>query len=163
MVHAVASWQTRQRGHRSTHPRASALCARYALLHLWSRKNEQILMGMDVPDDRIHMESFGGAKIEEDLSVKGIPATATVVLDGQTHTVSIAAEQTTLDAACKAGLHPPFSYQFGICGACRATLTKGTVHMRSHPALKNAEIANGCILTCQSVPTTGAIEVGYKS
>ena len=122
---------------------------------------KKILMGFDVPDNRIHMESFGGAK-DEDLSVEGIPATATVHLDDQTSTVPITIGQTILDAACKVGLNPPFSCQSGVCGACKATLVSGTVHMRSHPALEEAEVEKGAILTCQSVATSGLLEVKFE-
>jgi ring-1,2-phenylacetyl-CoA epoxidase subunit PaaE len=126
-----------------------------------NRSVRQFLTELDVPDDRIHMESFGGAK-EDDLSVKGIAATATIHLDGESHTIPVDADQTVLEAACKAGVNPPFSCQSGVCGACRAKLSKGTVHMRSRPALEDAEVADGTILTCQSVATSDAVELSYS-
>lgn len=121
---------------------------------------KQILKGYDVPDERIHMESFGGAQ-EADLSIRGMASAATVVLSGDSHLVEIGEDQTILDAVCKTGLNPPFSCQSGVCGACRARLTKGSVHMRSRPALEDHEVGKGAILTCQAVATTGAIELTY--
>ncbi len=106
------------------------------------------------------MESYGGT-VEIDDSVRGIPATAQVTLGGSTHSVRITKGQTILDAVRAAGLTPPFSCQSGVCGACRAKLSKGEVHMRARMALEDAEIDNGEILTCQSVATTNALQVSY--
>ncbi|MEO9629440.1 MAG: hypothetical protein ABJG14_03265 [Sulfitobacter sp.] len=39
------------------------------------------LMGLDVPVDRVHMESFGGAEAQ-DTSVTDIAATAQITLNG---------------------------------------------------------------------------------
>ncbi len=118
------------------------------------------LMARDVPANRIHMESYGGAT-EPDLSITGITAEAEVTLDGTTRQVSIAEDQTLLDAVRAAGLNPKFSCQSGVCGACRAKLDSGEVHMRTRMALEDDEIAKGSILTCQAVPLTSQLKVSY--
>ncbi|WP_171176029.1 ferredoxin--NADP reductase [Ruegeria sp. HKCCD8929] len=118
------------------------------------------LMSLDVPASRIHMESYGGAA-ELDSSVEGVAATAEITLGGARHSIDVAKGQTVLDAAKSAGLKPPFSCQSGVCGACRAKLTKGDVHMRARMALEDADIAKGAILTCQSLPTTEALSLSY--
>lgn len=119
------------------------------------------LMGLDVPTERIHLESYGGA-IETDDSVSGMAATARVSLHGVEHEVAIAAGQTVLAAVRAAGLEPPFSCQSGVCGACRAKLTGGSVHMRARMALEEDEIAGGAILTCQSLATTPELTLAYN-
>ena len=121
---------------------------------------KEILRSYDVPDERIHMESFGGAQVE-DLSITGVDSAATVVLSGETHLLELREGQTILDAANKAELNPPYSCQSGICGACRARLIKGSVHMRSRPALEDHEIEKGAILTCQAVATSPEIELTF--
>lgn len=118
------------------------------------------LMALDVPATRIHMESYGGMT-ETDNSVEGMGATAKIILNGATHTVSVKKNQSVLEAARQAGLNPPFSCQSGVCGACRARLTDGTVHMRARMALEDAEIDNGCILTCQSLATSETLRVNF--
>ena len=118
------------------------------------------LMSLDVPASRIHMESYGAAA-DLDTSVDGAAATAQVTLGGQTHSVDIAKGQTVLEALKTAGLSPPFSCQSGVCGACRATLGLGKVHMRARMALADAEIAKGGILTCQSLPTTTDLSLTF--
>ncbi|MGI9391567.1 MAG: 2Fe-2S iron-sulfur cluster-binding protein [Boseongicola sp.] len=118
------------------------------------------LMALDVPANRIHMESYGGA-VELDDSVKGIAATATVQLGGSIHSIAIAKGQTVLEAARASGLTPPYSCQSGVCGACRARMSKGDVHMRARMALEDDDIDRGAILTCQSVATSSEIALNY--
>lgn len=118
------------------------------------------LMSLDVPANRIHTESYGGAIVRDDL-VEGITASADITLNGAVHDVSIASNQTVLDAVRKAGLSPPFSCQSGVCGACKATLLDGTVHMRARMALEDVEIDNGKILTCQSLATSETLSITY--
>ncbi|MEX0349363.1 MAG: 2Fe-2S iron-sulfur cluster-binding protein [Paracoccaceae bacterium] len=119
------------------------------------------LQGLDVPSERIHMESFGGIA-ESDVSVTGVAATARIVLNGETTEVPVAIGQTILEAAQSAWLDPPFSCQSGVCGACVARLTDGSVHMRNRMALEDAEIAKGLILSCQSVATQSDLTVKFE-
>ncbi|MFY2823516.1 2Fe-2S iron-sulfur cluster-binding protein [Ruegeria sp. MALMAid1280] len=119
------------------------------------------LQNLDVPDDRIHMESFGG-DTESDLSVYGVAATARIQLNGAWHEVAVAAGQTLLEAARSTGLNPPFSCQSGVCGACMAHITEGTVHMRNRVALEDEDISNGLILCCQSVATQKSICLRFE-
>ena len=118
------------------------------------------LMALDVPADRIHMESYGGAA-EIDDTVQGMAATAALTLNGEQFNLPIGANQTVLDAARQAGLTPPFSCQSGVCGACRARLTQGNVHMRARMALEDSDIEKGDILTCQSLPTSETLAISY--
>ncbi|SFL41596.1 ferredoxin--NADP reductase [Shimia haliotis] len=118
------------------------------------------LANMDVPKDRIHMESFGGERAADD-GVTGVAATAQVRLDGKTTEVAVGADQTVLEAVLAAGLSPSFSCQSGVCGACRAKLTSGDVHMRAHMALEDKEVLSGEILTCQSVATSKHLKVNF--
>lgn len=119
------------------------------------------LRGIDVPDTRIHMESFGGKPVG-DMSVAGIAATVRITMSGKTTQVPVAADQTILDAARQAGLQPPFSCQSGVCGACVARLTGGDVHMRNRMALEDDDIAKGLVLSCQSVATQPDISVKFE-
>ncbi|WP_171241109.1 ferredoxin--NADP reductase [Ruegeria sp. HKCCA5491] len=119
------------------------------------------LQNLDVPADRIHTESFGG-DTESDLSVSGVAAIARIQLNGAWHDVSVAAGQTILDAARSVGLSPPFSCQSGVCGACVAHLSEGTVHMRSRAALEEKDISKGLILCCQSVATQKNVVLKFE-
>jgi ring-1,2-phenylacetyl-CoA epoxidase subunit PaaE len=118
-------------------------------------------MALDVPAGRIHMERFGGA-IDADTGVTGMAATARLTLDGTPQTVQVRAGQTVLEAALAAGLHPDYSCQSGVCGSCRARLASGRVHMRAHMALDADEIAQGQILTCQSLPISTELDIRFE-
>ena len=120
------------------------------------------LVAIDVPGNRIHSESYGG-DMEIDDTVRGTAATAEVTYDGATRKIDIASGETVLNAARRAGLHPPYSCESGVCGACRAGLTQGQVHMQARMALEDKEVAAGAILTCQSVPTTTQIALEYDT
>ena len=112
-------------------------------------------MSLDVPSSRIHVESFGGAIDVED-PVLSVDAKAVAVLNGRKQSLHVARGQTLLEAMRAAGLSPPYSCQSGVCGACRARLDDGTVHLRAHMALDQLEIESGAILACQAVPTSPA-------
>jgi ring-1,2-phenylacetyl-CoA epoxidase subunit PaaE len=120
------------------------------------------LMSLDVPANRIHSESFGGdAPVSDGIS--GVASTMRVTLDGVRKDVPIATDQSLLDALRAADMPPPFSCQSGVCGACRAHLTQGKVHMRRYMALEDHEIAKGEILTCQSIAQTETLEVKFEA
>jgi ring-1,2-phenylacetyl-CoA epoxidase subunit PaaE len=127
-----------------------------------NRDLRQALQQLDVPANRIHSESFGGAS-DSDETVTGMPASATVTLQGHKQEISLAAGQTVLEATRQAGLSPSFSCESGICGSCRAHLRKGTVHMSSHPALDEDELKQGIILTCQAQATCDRLVVNYDA
>jgi len=118
------------------------------------------LNNLDVPNDRIHIESYGAAVTVDD-TIKGIAATALIKLNGKTHEVAINENQTILEAVLESDLTPPFSCQAGVCGACRAQCQDGNVHMRTSMALNDADIENATILTCQSVATSTKLTIAY--
>ena len=119
------------------------------------------LTGLDVPDDRIHTESYGMLEPPDD-SVAGVAVEGTVWLNGKELRVEAPAGQTVLNAVRAAGGTPPYSCESGVCGACRARLHSGSVHMRARMALSDAEVARGTILTCQALSTTPHITVEYR-
>ena len=118
------------------------------------------LKGLDVPDDRIHTESYGTLEPPDD-SVAGVAVKATVWLNGKALRLEAPAGRTVLNAVRAVGGRPPYSCESGVCGACRARLHSGSVHMRARMALSDAEVARGAILTCQALPTTPHITVEY--
>ena len=118
------------------------------------------LRKLDVPDTRIHTESYGPSEPPND-SVAGVAADASVRFNGAALAVPIAAGQTVLNAVRAAGGTPAYSCESGVCGACRARLRNGKVHLRARMALSDAEIAQGVILTCQALPTTPQLAVEY--
>lgn len=118
------------------------------------------LKSLDVPDSRIYTESYGAVE-PPDHSVTGVAASCAVRLSGDTLHVPVAAGQTLLEAVRAAGGMPKYSCESGVCGACRAILRDGSVHMRARMALTDAEVAGNVVLTCQALPTAPRLTVEY--
>ena len=91
------------------------------------------------------------------------PESITIRLDRKRHTVRYHAGDTVLEAARRGGLRPPFSCEAGNCATCMAHLDGGTVTMRTNNALSDEEVADGWILTCQSVPASAELAVDYDA
>jgi ferredoxin len=60
------------------------------------------------------------------------------------------------------GMAPPFSCESGTCATCMARLVDGSVKMHVNDVLTDDEVADGWVLTCQSVPTSTAVHVIYE-
>ncbi len=83
-------------------------------------------------------------------------------LDRRTTTVRYRDDHTLLETARSAGLNPPSSCEIGSCGTCMARLTEGTARMINNDALTDEEVAEGWVLTCQSLPTSESVTVVYE-
>jgi ring-1,2-phenylacetyl-CoA epoxidase subunit PaaE len=123
---------------------------------------ETSLQALNVPKTQVHLEYFT-APVDGDTKevTSSGNCTATIILDGDTFTVEVAAGENILDAAINAGLDAPYACQGGSCCTCRALLTDGKVEMKVNYALLDQEVKEGFILTCQSVPQTPTVTVNY--
>ena len=81
----------------------------------------------------------------------------TIELDGRTDTVEHQPGTTILQTARQMGMSPPFSCEAGSCATCMAQLVEGTVKMHVNDVLTDDEVAEGWVLTCQSVPTAPTV------
>ncbi len=79
-----------------------------------------------------------------------------LTLDGENHTVPIAAGETLLQAALAAGIDAPHSCTEGRCGTCMSWLRNGDVSVASTRALSKRNIERGYVLACQSRPSSPA-------
>ncbi len=84
-----------------------------------------------------------------------------IQLQGRKHTLRYQPGDTLLETARRAGLRPPFACQAGNCATCIGFLEAGEVRMRTNNALDADEVAEGWVLTCQSVPTSREVVVDY--
>jgi 3-ketosteroid 9alpha-monooxygenase subunit B len=110
-----------------------------------------------------HVERFVSLAENPFESVPGgdLAATLSVTLDGATTTLPWPAGTRMLDVLIDAGLDAPYSCRQGICGACACQLTGGEVEMAHNEVLEAADIADGYILACQSVPLTSEVGITY--
>ena len=129
------------------------------------------LAGLGVPADHVHLELFtpdlpvspaSAPRPHRSVAETQAPvATATVKLDGMTHLVPVAAEESVIEAGLRAGLELPFSCKGGMCCTCRAKLISGTVEMLQNYSLEPWEIEQGFVLTCQSRPTSPEVTLDF--
>jgi ring-1,2-phenylacetyl-CoA epoxidase subunit PaaE len=96
------------------------------------------------------------------LQTQAEGVTVAVTLDGRTRRVPFTAGNI-LDSARAAGMPAPFACKAGVCATCRAKVTRGKVEMAVHYGLTDEEVAEGYVLTCQSVPLGGGVAVDYDA
>jgi ferredoxin-NADP reductase len=125
---------------------------------------EVSLVDDGVPAERIHIERFTPAQPlvpVEPVEAVDAATMVTIELDGRTDTVEHRSGTTVLQTARQMGMSPPFSCEAGSCATCMGRLLEGTVKMHCNNALTEEEVADGWVLTCQSVPTSATVRVRY--
>ncbi|MFC5527326.1 2Fe-2S iron-sulfur cluster-binding protein [Rhodanobacter ginsengisoli] len=80
----------------------------------------------------------------------------TVTLKSSGRRFPVAAGETVLEAAQRAGVALPYSCRAGVCGSCKAILLRGRCeYPRNPPLALNADaLAHHAVLLCQAVPTS---------
>ncbi|SIQ21266.1 ferredoxin--NADP reductase [Maribacter ulvicola] len=122
---------------------------------------KKALQDIDVPNERIFIESFGGVTSSD--VTEGIDNASLVAqLNGETIKTTISNGKTILRTLIDAGKNPPYSCEGGVCSTCMCKLKSGKVHMKNNLGLDKSEVDKGYILSCQSIPLTEKIEVIYE-
>jgi len=133
---------------------------------------ESMLVALATSRERIFIERFISLPSHEEVEAENAaaasevvggshPSVITIHLDGRTHCAPYQLGDTVLETARKAGLEPPFACEDGYCGSCAAKLVRGEVKMHKNEVFSPQEVAAGNILTCQSRPCSGELEVRY--
>ena len=127
-----------------------------------------VLAELGVPAAQVHRELFYVEDIPPEPEQHAEqPLTGgcevTIRLDGRQTTTTIAPGTPVLDGAQLARPDLPFACKGGVCGTCRAKVVAGEVRMRRNFALEPAEIEDGFVLTCQSLPVTDKLTVDYDA
>lgn len=104
---------------------------------------------------------FRSAEPVEPVAEQGKAATIEVELDGEKHTLPWPAGRRLLDVLRDAGLDAPYSCREGRCSACACLKLDGEVTMVHNEVLDDADLADGYILACQSLPVSDKIVVSY--
>lgn len=130
---------------------------------------ESVLTGKGIAKDLIHIERFtadrptdSNSKQMAELQTQAEGVTLSVTLDGRTRRVPFTASNI-LDSARDAGMPAPFACKAGVCATCRAKVTSGKVEMAARYGLTDNEVADGYVLTCQSVPLGSGVAVDYDA
>lgn len=126
---------------------------------------EGALATTGAPRDRVHLERFQVAQVPVGADASGAQAATEEVvieLDRKTTTVPYRSGNTLLQTARTAGLRAPASCETGSCGTCMAQVVSGSARMLNNDALDDDEVADGWVLTCQSLPTSRSVHVVYE-
>lgn len=130
---------------------------------------ETALIDRGIGRGKIHIERFTADRPPEalvkemaELQSKAAGIMMSVTLDGRTRKVPFT-EANILDSAREAGLPAPFACKAGVCATCRAKVVSGKVEMAARYGLTDEEVADGYVLTCQSVPDGDGVAVDYDA
>jgi 3-ketosteroid 9alpha-monooxygenase subunit B len=123
---------------------------------------ETTLLDAEVPVARVHMERFTSAPVPDPAPDQAaVTAEVTIVLNNRAVTMPYRPGTTLLQTARLAGLKAPSSCETGSCGTCMAQVTEGSARMLNNDALDDDEVADGWVVTCQSLPTSPTVRVVY--
>jgi len=124
---------------------------------------ESALLEGKVEEHQIHIERFSPAEPPPSATSEADAKTqVTIEMGGRTDTVDHHPGTTILQTARQMGMAPPYSCESGSCATCMAMCVEGAVEMFVNNALTTDELAEGWILTCQSVPTSPTVHVVYE-
>jgi ring-1,2-phenylacetyl-CoA epoxidase subunit PaaE len=130
-----------------------------------------VLAELGVGGPRVHRELFYVDEpppelhhLDPDLAHAGERTSeVSVLLNGRATTLTLPRGVPVLDAAQRVRADLPFACKGGVCGTCRAKLTRGEITMRRNFALEDDELAAGYVLTCQALPASDHLTVDYDS
>jgi ring-1,2-phenylacetyl-CoA epoxidase subunit PaaE len=114
----------------------------------------ELLREREVPEARIHSESFLAPHLRADAQAQLRSQALTIVANGRETGLVVAPGQTVLEAGLAAGLALPYSCAMGGCGACKIVLERGEVIMREPNCLGTREREAGLVLACVANPTS---------
>jgi phthalate 4,5-dioxygenase reductase subunit len=106
------------------------------------------------PQGRVHFESFGASPAQQ----FGPSEAFEVKLLSTQQTISVAANESILEALRKNGHAVPSSCESGTCGSCKLDLISGNVEHRDF--VLNDEEKHHHIMVCVSRAFSGVIEIG---
>ncbi|HEY1629693.1 MAG TPA: ferredoxin--NADP reductase [Rhizomicrobium sp.] len=132
---------------------------------------ETALREHGVPPSRILVERFTTSAPsarertrDEALQSKAAGAEMAVILDGRRSKVNFNPERASiLESVQASGLAAPYACRSGVCTTCRAKVLEGEVAMRNNYGLTDEEVAQGYVLTCQSVPVSDKLVLSYDN
>ncbi|MGH3457241.1 1,2-phenylacetyl-CoA epoxidase subunit PaaE [Aeromicrobium sp.] len=128
-----------------------------------------VLRELGVPAERVHRELFFVDDIppppveHAEAGLEGPSSRVTMTLDGRTTALTLPRDRPVLDAAQEIRADLPYACKGGVCGTCRAKVVSGEVHMRRNYALEDDELADGYVLTCQSLPVSDELSLDYDA
>lgn len=134
------------------------LCGPEALI----QRAQQTLIETGVPAENVRFELFVASSEQKEIDTSG-KAEVTVLLDGQTQTLTVDKEEFLLDSLLEHGIDAPYSCQGGSCSSCICKVSEGTAEMARNQVLTDREIEQGFVLSCQAKITSQRIVVDFDN
>jgi ferredoxin-NADP reductase len=144
------------------------ICGPQSLMELY----EDVLLGMDITREQIHLEYFDPIPVEHILPEQDGTPKDVIINYYQEHFINdemqtyectslidVQSNQSLLDAIKEHHITIASSCMKGNCGACRAIKTSGEVKMLNNLALTEQDLAEGYILLCQSYPVNEDVSI----
>jgi ring-1,2-phenylacetyl-CoA epoxidase subunit PaaE len=130
---------------------------------------ETALRARGVAPEKILIERFTSSALSaeqlaqrEALQQKAAGTELLVTLDGRRSKIAFDPTRgNILESVQAAGLPAPYACKGGVCTTCRAKILEGRVTMTKNYGLTEEEVADGYVLTCQSVPATDRVVLSY--
>jgi ring-1,2-phenylacetyl-CoA epoxidase subunit PaaE len=128
---------------------------------------QDALRMLNVPQEKIHKESFGTTpdstvKPKEEISNTITTQEVTLIYEGSEYKVKVDPDKSILEAGLNMDIDLPYSCQSGLCTACRGVCKSGKVKMDEDDGLSEHELQAGYVLLCVGHPLTSdvVIEIG---
>jgi ring-1,2-phenylacetyl-CoA epoxidase subunit PaaE len=130
---------------------------------------EAALLARGVSSEKILIERFTSSALSaeqlatrEALQQKAAGTELAVTLDGRRSRITFdPTKGSILDCVQAAGMPAPYACKGGVCTTCRAKILEGQVTMTKNYGLTDQEVADGYVLTCQSVPASERVVLSY--
>ncbi|MFZ2178864.1 MAG: PDR/VanB family oxidoreductase [Rhodococcus sp. (in: high G+C Gram-positive bacteria)] len=98
----------------------------------------------------LHVERFAA----KERAVDAVDGSFEVELRQSGKTVTVDANESTLDAVLRSGVDVPFSCQEGTCGTCEAAVLEGVPDHRDSVLTEDEQAENDCMMICVSRSST---------
>ncbi|NCV61829.1 MAG: phenylacetic acid degradation protein, partial [Betaproteobacteria bacterium] len=86
----------------------------------------------------------------------------TINIDGKARKLAVPRQgPSVLQMGLSVGMPLPFACQAAVCCTCRAKVMAGKVQMDKNYTLRDDEIAQGFVLTCQAHPLSDQVILSF--
>ena len=126
---------------------------------------KEYLLLKNVASSKIKFELFttSGSTNVDEVATDFSEAQITITIDDDDfdYSYNVSKSESILEEGINQGLDLPYSCKGGVCCTCRAKVIEGTAKMKINYALTDEEVADGYVLTCQTIPTSPVLKISF--
>jgi len=118
------------------------------------------LLFMGVDAEQIRKENFVLETVPvAETAANYPPRSISISYHGEVHHITVAENQSVLQAALQNNIPLPYSCRAGICSACMAKCASGKIEMAVNDVLTDNDLSLGWVLTCTGHPVSNDVVV----